>query len=278
MKSALEDIARRWVALWQGGNLDGFEGLHAPEFVDRSTAGRGSTREAFRQGIEDLYRSFPDFSGGITGLVAEGASPSPDTMGPCGRVALAWSAQGTHKGPFMGRSPTHQAIHFEGIEIIRVSGGRLVERWGEWNGIEILHQIDSFLARVAAPRPRHVLTILAVSDLDAASRFYREAFGWPARVAVPVYVEFELPDGRGLGLYRRDGFARNTGAYPEPMPGGGISSTELYFHVLDLDSIETRLLQSGARQLSPRAHREWGDEASYFTDPDGNVLVVARPL
>ena len=28
----------------------------------------------------------------------------------------------------------------------------------------------------------------------------------------------------------------------------------------------------------PAAPRDWGDEAAYFADPDGNVLVVARPL
>ena len=52
----------------------------------------------------------------------------------------------------------------------------------------------------ASPAPRHILTILAVSDLDQAARFYADAFGWPIRVEVPVYVELLLPDGRGLAL------------------------------------------------------------------------------
>ena len=43
--------------------------------------------------------------------------------------------------------------------------------------------------------PRHVLTILAVRDLERSVAFYRAAFGWPARVEVPAYVEFELPGG-----------------------------------------------------------------------------------
>jgi len=32
------------------------------------------------------------------------------------------------------------------------------------------------------------------------------------------------------------------------------------------------------RLLSPLAARPWGHEAAYFADPDGNVVVVARPL
>ena len=39
-----------------------------------------------------------------------------------------------------------------------------------------------------------------------------------------------------------------------------------------------RLTARGARCLSPLAPRPWGDEAAYFEDPDGNVVVVARPL
>ncbi len=35
--------------------------------------------------------------------------------------------------------------------------------------------------------------------------------------------------------------------------------------------------RAGGRLLSARAARAWGDEAAYFADPEGNVLVVARP-
>jgi hypothetical protein len=68
----------------------------------------------------------------------------------------------------------------------------------------------------------HVLTILAVSDLEQTVCLYRDSFGWLPRVETPVYVELELPDGRGLGLYKRDGFARNTGQRPMAIPGGQI--------------------------------------------------------
>ncbi|HEY3446260.1 MAG TPA: VOC family protein [Myxococcales bacterium] len=124
----------------------------------------------------------------------------------------------------------------------------------------------------------HVLTILAVGDLSRARAFYRDAFGWAQPVDVPVYAEFELPDGMRLGLYQREGFARNTGQAPSVTPMGAISATEIYFHVDDLPAAIAKLESAGARTLSPRAKRDWGDEAAYFADPDGNVLVVGRPL
>jgi catechol-2,3-dioxygenase len=48
--------------------------------------------------------------------------------------------------------------------------------------------------------------------------------------------------------------------------------------VEDLDGTIERLHDSGARPLSGRAERGWGDEAAYFADPDGNVVAVARRL
>lgn len=144
---------------------------------------------------------------------------------------------------------------------------------------------SGWLAPLGSPRPAngvampplHVLTILAVSDLERSAAFYEAAFGWPARVREKVYVEFDLPDGRGLGLYRREGFAHNTGQAPEELPPGALAGTELYFHDTALDGAIERLYSAGARLLSERALRDWGDEAAYFADPDGNVLVVARP-
>ncbi len=129
-----------------------------------------------------------------------------------------------------------------------------------------------------APVARHVLTILAVQDLQRSAAFYGQAFAWPVQVDTPVYVELALPDGRGLGLYQREGFGKNTGQVPTVVPAGELAGHELYFHVDDLAAMVSRLGDAGARLLSPAAVRDWGDEAAYFADPDGNVIVVARPL
>ena len=128
-----------------------------------------------------------------------------------------------------------------------------------------------------AAGPRMILTIRAVEDLARAVEFYRTVFGWAARVETPVYVELDMADGRGLGLYQRDGYARNTGRPAQRVGAGRVGGVELYFHCDDLDARIAALEGVGATALSPLARREWGDEAAYFSDPDGNVLVVARP-
>lgn len=123
---------------------------------------------------------------------------------------------------------------------------------------------------------RHALTILAVRDLAMATSFYQRAFAWEQIVEAPVYVEFALPCGMRLGLYQRESFARNTGQLPASTSMGAITATELYFYVEAPDAEVDRLVSAGARLLSDLSPRDWGDEAAYLADPDGNVIVLAR--
>jgi catechol 2,3-dioxygenase-like lactoylglutathione lyase family enzyme len=125
---------------------------------------------------------------------------------------------------------------------------------------------------------RLALVILAVRDLPRAVAFYREAFGWPITVSAPVYAEFQLPREQRLGLYHHEGFQRNVGHAPALVPPGRIASAELYFYADDVPEALTRVEAAGARAISGLAARDWGDEAAYFADPDGNVIVIARPL
>lgn len=155
--------------------------------------------------------------------------------------------------------------------------------WGQ--SVAYVRDLDGNLVEIAGTiqdsqpsKPNHVLTILAVSDLRQSARFYKEAFDWDVQVEVPVYLEFGLPGGRRLGLYQREGFSKNTGQSPQVVPNGGISGTEIYLHCDDLTEAIRRLEAAGARKLSARAGRDWGDEAAYYADPDGNVITVAHPM
>jgi catechol 2,3-dioxygenase-like lactoylglutathione lyase family enzyme len=125
---------------------------------------------------------------------------------------------------------------------------------------------------------RLVLAVLAVDDVRRSAAFYRDAFAWPVTVEAPSYVELAVPGGMRVGLYQRDGFARNTGVPPAPIAAGAVGPAELYLHDDDPGATIERVRRAGGRLLSPLAARDWGDEAAYFADPDGHVVVVARPL
>lgn len=120
--------------------------------------------------------------------------------------------------------------------------------------------------------------VLAVEDVDRAYDFYRAAFGWESHLEWPgEYVELVLPDNDRLGLYRRDGYADTAGAQPADL-NGHVSPAYLYVRVEDVGEAEKRLRDAGAKALSPRSERGWGDEAAYYADPDGNVVAVGKQL
>jgi catechol 2,3-dioxygenase-like lactoylglutathione lyase family enzyme len=118
------------------------------------------------------------------------------------------------------------------------------------------------------------IVILAVENLARARAFYESVFGWPIVVSAPVYVELDAGSAR-VGLYDRRSFGKNTGETPPAAAPNELSRTELYVRVDSLPRAIARLEAAQARCLSPLARRPWGDDAAYFADPDGNVVVVA---
>jgi predicted enzyme related to lactoylglutathione lyase len=126
-------------------------------------------------------------------------------------------------------------------------------------------------------RSRLALVILAVSDLSRSKQFYLSAFGGEVAVDVPVYVEFNLPEGMRLGLYAATSFGLNTGRSVVPAAQAPLTTrTELYLYPEDLQEAIAAVTAAGGETLSALAGRSWGDDAAYFTDPDGNVIALAR--
>ena len=134
------------------------------------------------------------------------------------------------------------------------------------------------LVRSRMSQIAHVLTILAVRDLDRARAFYTAALEWPVTVETPVYVELAHALGMRLGLYVREGFGRNVGQTPIAAEGDQLHAAELYFHAVDPLVVSERALRAGGRLLSALAPRDWGDEVVYCADPDGHVIALARPI
>jgi predicted ester cyclase len=52
-----------------------------------------------------------------------------------------WTGRGTHSGELMGVPPTGKQVTVTGIDIYRVAGGKLVERWGEFDQMGMMQQL-----------------------------------------------------------------------------------------------------------------------------------------
>lgn len=129
----LKAIVRRWIEVgWQNGDASIVDELHAPDFVDHDAAGRSPDNEGFKEGIISLYRAFPDLKAEVADMVVNTKT---------GTVCVRWTAVGIHTGDYLGAEPTGKRIRFKGIEIVRIMDGRIMERWGEWDGIDLLVQL-----------------------------------------------------------------------------------------------------------------------------------------
>jgi steroid delta-isomerase-like uncharacterized protein len=135
-------VARRFIEeVWNNGNLDAIDELIAENHVDHDPAQAGGPggREAMRAFVE-MYRSgYPDTHLAIGEVIAEGDL-----------VAMTWTATGTHQGELMGIQPTGRSITVTGIGVDRISGGQIVESWGNYDALGMLVQLGAIPAPATA--------------------------------------------------------------------------------------------------------------------------------
>jgi steroid delta-isomerase-like uncharacterized protein len=130
----LKEIVNRWMGeVWRDRNLDAIDELHAPQYRDRSLPDRPGP-EPYKAGVAELFAAFPDFRAVTEDLVIDEAG---------NKVAVLWTATGTHRGTFMGVASTGKRIEFAGIEVLWIEDGRIAGRWGEWDGISLLEQLGA---------------------------------------------------------------------------------------------------------------------------------------
>ena len=120
--------------VWRQRDIEAVDDVHTPDFIDRSPAGRGSDNAAYKAGLIELFEAFPDWYATTEDLIIDIAQ---------GKVAVRWTATGTHQCSFMGYSATRRQTRFSGIEIVTIREGRIAERWGEWDGLDLLAQLNS---------------------------------------------------------------------------------------------------------------------------------------
>lgn len=110
----------------------------ADDYVDHNSEQAGRGPEVLRMHVAGLLTTFPDFSLEIEDLIAEED-----------RVVTRVRGQGTHSGRWMNIEPTGSVVKVKGINIDRVSNGRIVEHWGEADTVGMLVQmgIDPFAGR-----------------------------------------------------------------------------------------------------------------------------------
>ena len=114
-----------------GGDLGVMDELVADDFVDHSALpGTPPGREGAKAFVHVFHAGFPDLS-----LTNE------DIIGEGDKVVHRYVLRGTHQGEFMGIPPTGNRVEVHGIDELRVSGGKIVERWGHVDELGLMQQL-----------------------------------------------------------------------------------------------------------------------------------------
>jgi predicted ester cyclase len=121
-----QDLARA-VGTWKPGSLDrlhGFSDLVAPDGI--------------RSYFGSIFAAMPDFQFEVLSMVAEGDD-----------VAVRWRATGTFDGAgkFEGLAPNGRSVELEGLDLLTVSGGKIVANEAYTNAMEFARQVGALPPR-----------------------------------------------------------------------------------------------------------------------------------
>jgi steroid delta-isomerase-like uncharacterized protein len=134
-------VRRFYEDAWNKHNPAVVDEIYRADFVDRSPdiPGIPHTREGLKLFMGVYLRAFPDANITIEDQLADGD-----------RVVTRWTGRGTQTGEFMDMPPSGKRVTVEGVQIDRLSGGKIVESWTLFDQLGMLQQLG------AVPAPRQL--------------------------------------------------------------------------------------------------------------------------
>ena len=124
-------VRRAFEEVWNQGKLDVIDEIFAIDYVGHMPGSPDlHGPKGFKQFVTMNRTAFPDIQFTVEDQIAEGD-----------KVVIRWSSTGTHKGELMGIPPTGVQVTSTGIGISRISGGKAVEDWDNWDALGMLQQL-----------------------------------------------------------------------------------------------------------------------------------------
>ena len=132
-------VVARYGELWTTGDLAIADEICTDDLViQHCDGGETPGREAFKAGVALHHDRLADFRVSIDEVVADGD-----------KVAIRFTAQGTHTGPFLGSLPSGKPLRWTGMQLLRLTDGRIARVWHQPDDLNLLRQLG--LIPPAAP-------------------------------------------------------------------------------------------------------------------------------
>jgi len=100
--------------------------LIGDDFVTHAPGGSTGDAAGWKAMAHQLNAAIPDNRTEINDIIGDGTT-----------VAVRYTCRGTHKGELFGVAATNRTVTTSGIEMYRLSGGRIVECWGQYDMSEL---------------------------------------------------------------------------------------------------------------------------------------------
>jgi steroid delta-isomerase-like uncharacterized protein len=128
-KKILEKFNQAMTQFWQSGDSSVFDEVVAKDCVIHQS-GMPTNLEGLKQVLPAFRAAFPDFK------VLE-----VEMFGEDDKVAdrITWTA--THTGELMGIPATGKTVTVKEMHLSRLKGGKVVERWGQWDQLGMMQQL-----------------------------------------------------------------------------------------------------------------------------------------
>jgi steroid delta-isomerase-like uncharacterized protein len=126
-------IAARFYEVYNEGNVEIIDEIFSHDFVGRDPNDPSQERhgpEGVKQVVTAFRSAFPDLEGILEDQAAEDD-----------KVVNRYSGRGTHRGEFLGVSPTGREVTISGVTIFRFREGKIVEGWDFYDGLGLLRQL-----------------------------------------------------------------------------------------------------------------------------------------
>jgi steroid delta-isomerase-like uncharacterized protein len=124
-------VARRYFEdIWCRGDLAAVEAIIASDVAGHVNGRTFHGRETLKQRLAALWSTYGQPHFAIDDLVADGD-----------RVVARWSFVGAQTGPYLGRPASGRRVSVTGMNLFRLSGGRVAELWVNADDLGELEQL-----------------------------------------------------------------------------------------------------------------------------------------
>jgi steroid delta-isomerase-like uncharacterized protein len=124
-------LVRRYIErIWNAGDLAALDTLTSEEFRYHLNGQPPLDRVGMRSFVAMIRVAFPDWRVETDEIVARGDA-----------VAVRWHAEATHEGPFRGIPRTGRRLSVSGINMYRVTAGRIDAEWEQMDSFGMLQQL-----------------------------------------------------------------------------------------------------------------------------------------